>query len=257
MRKPARKKAPKKAGAKGKFNPERCAAIVASVKLGLTLDLAARRAGISPRTLHNWLDKGRKAKTGLHLAFVQALRQASADGAAVMVGVINRAAVGAPQDIPCAKCGELVKLPPRGADWRAAKFALERFHGYTPAEVAKRHPLAEETVEQVSIEGTPIEFLEGQLSEIDKLIKRAQASGSYQAASRLRHQLMDVHSKLVTLRKEGNPDGEDMNEERYLREFAGHVSEWPENYFDVVFKVYEERHRCVVVKSMPGGKASA
>lgn len=52
-----------------KFNEELCSIILDARASGMTLEECAGLAGITRRTLHNWLKKGEKAKSGKYRAF--------------------------------------------------------------------------------------------------------------------------------------------------------------------------------------------
>jgi len=220
----------------------------------LTLDLAARRADISPRTLHRWMAKGRAQKTGQYVAFCHLIDQAEADGAAELMGSIRRAAMGTSREIPCPECQAVIPMPPTAAQWRAAKWGLERRYGYTSKGAARRNPLWDSEADS-DTDASPIGFMASQLEALKRLVREAESSGSYQAAAALRRQMVDVHSKLMVMRQSGDPELEDVDEEEYLRQFREAVEEWPESYLDVVLDVYKARHRVSLVTVIEGGKS--
>lgn len=86
-------------------------------------------------------------------------------------------------------------------------------------------------------------FLARQLRDVTRACASAESASSWQALSTLRRQQASLHHDLDIERKSGNPEFEDMTEEQYLEVFREAVEDWPEDYFDLVFEVYEARHR--------------
>jgi hypothetical protein len=75
-----------------KFTPDRQAVILAATEIGATRRLAARAAGVSPKTLGLWLRFGEEVPGGPHSVFVDAMRMAEAQGRMKLLRNINRAA---------------------------------------------------------------------------------------------------------------------------------------------------------------------
>lgn len=69
-------------GRPGLFTPDRRAQVIERAKLGATLEGCARAAGVSYRTLRNWLDKGRDSDDfdDEYVQFFQAFQRARATG---------------------------------------------------------------------------------------------------------------------------------------------------------------------------------
>lgn len=88
-----------------RFTPEVREKVLVAIRAGNYLEVAARYAGISRSTLFGWLDRGRKARSGQFLEFLDAV-----DGA------IAQAEVAAVADVVKAS----------QTDWRAAAWLLER-----------------------------------------------------------------------------------------------------------------------------------
>ena len=59
-----------------RFTEESCAEIVAGVRSGLSLEEAALDAQVAPKTLRNWLTRGRKETNTPHAAFAAAVERA-------------------------------------------------------------------------------------------------------------------------------------------------------------------------------------
>ena len=93
------------AGRKTKLTPEVQEIIVDGINAGLTLGLTCARAGVTPATFYNWLEKGEAAKSGVLMEFFNAVERAKADSALRLVSQIT------------------LQAP---TDWRAAAFMLER-----------------------------------------------------------------------------------------------------------------------------------
>ena len=109
-------------------NPNVRNLLLASLRAGATLKMAALAAGIDRVTLWRWIKRGKKAKSGKYRAFLRELIQASAMGGVRNVTCISRAAA---------------------RDWRAAAWMLERRY---PRDYGKR-----EKVELTGKDGKPIQ----------------------------------------------------------------------------------------------------
>lgn len=92
---------------KSKLTPELQATIVETLRLGCPISTAAAAAGITERTLYNWLERGEATTHGQYFQFFQAVREAR-----------TIAEVTAMQSW---RAGML-------DDWRAAVAFLERLH---------------------------------------------------------------------------------------------------------------------------------
>jgi len=90
-----------------KFTPATVSAILAGIRAGLPLRLAAEAAGVSETTFHQW-QRGefpRGADRDLKVQFSEQLTRAKGESALRLAGLISRAATD---------------------DWRAAAWMLER-----------------------------------------------------------------------------------------------------------------------------------
>ena len=74
------------------LTPEVHKRIVDAVRAGNYMETAARYAGVSKTALHNWLKKGREAKSGKHRQFVAAVEKALGEAEALDVATIGLAA---------------------------------------------------------------------------------------------------------------------------------------------------------------------
>ena len=63
--------------------------IVSALKAGNYFDAACKYAGVTERTGYNWLAKGRKAKSGVHFQFVQAIENASGSAEVATVAILR------------------------------------------------------------------------------------------------------------------------------------------------------------------------
>lgn len=73
-----------------KFNDDRTRRILADLADGQTRACAAARAGITDRTLQNWMARGRKGEEPF-TSFVSAVKKAERDAEAVAVAAIRTA----------------------------------------------------------------------------------------------------------------------------------------------------------------------
>lgn len=94
-------------GRRGHFCPETCAAIVKAVREGFAYKHAAEKAGVSERTLYDWLAKGREEPDTPHAQFSQDIKNAAAEFAGECVANIKAASLD---------------------EWQAAAWLLERKH---------------------------------------------------------------------------------------------------------------------------------
>lgn len=105
-----RKRRPLIRGGNAKLNIERIERLEEAYKLGLTLPLAAKYAGISEASLSLWLKKGRENPESPYGEVVRRVEGAEAEGA--MLAMKRIRAAGKKQ-------------------WQAAAWLMERRHGYT------------------------------------------------------------------------------------------------------------------------------
>lgn len=84
--------------------------ICEAVLLGCTYDIAASWAGISQRSVFEWLARGRDGNGDIYVRFYAAVKQAEANNAVRNLASIAQSA--------------------KDGDWRAAAFMLERRHGF-------------------------------------------------------------------------------------------------------------------------------
>ncbi len=131
----AQKKA--KTGRPPKLTPEVAKIITDSVAAGVPYKYAAKRAGVTERTLMRWLAAGRKAKRGPLMSLLSALKKADAD--AVAGGIASIQFAGTPHEDVIVK--ETTFTDSNGVrttktettkrkvfDWTARAWILERTH---------------------------------------------------------------------------------------------------------------------------------
>jgi len=107
--------------------------ILVGVRLGLTYEDAAQAAGISPATFYNWQRRGRHAKQGQFLEFLEALTRAKQEAQLTLAKQLHDAAKGG-QPLketrtttrPDGGVETVVIERQAPADWRAAALILER-----------------------------------------------------------------------------------------------------------------------------------
>lgn len=126
-------------------------------RLGMTLSLTADYIGINERALYVWKEKGEAGSTaagGLYVQFAQALKRGSAEGAALSLGRIQKAA--------------------REGTWTADAWLLERIHGYR-VNAAPEAPPAPEKGEEADT-GDPAAAVTALLQRNPELIAAALAA---------------------------------------------------------------------------------
>ena len=84
----------KKAGKTTKLTPQVHAAIVRHVKNGTPQKYAAQAAGIKESVLKDWINRGRREKSGIYSDLANALKEAFGDFVASNAKVIQKAADG-------------------------------------------------------------------------------------------------------------------------------------------------------------------
>ncbi len=207
-------------GRRAKLDEETKRKLVEAALLGATRAIQAEYAGVGKSTLHRWLARGRKAKSGRFRDLWDSLKEAEGLGAARALAAIQGAT---------------------SRDWKAAAWLLERRHGYRkngPAEAAR-----EEALELAEHENR-IERLERQLREARGAMREALRSNSFQAyfaGVRLEDRL-STDLELAKLQGEENDGLEDMSSEHFLQAFEHAANEWPDPVLERAIQVYERRH---------------
>jgi len=85
------------------------------------------------------------------------------------------------------------------------------------------------------------------------LISASRGHGS--AAAQCARQLLAIRAARQAEAAATEPDEDDLTREEFLRELEIAVAGWPEDCFDVVFRVYEDLRKVRVVKVVDGGKS--
>lgn len=93
-------------GRPSKFTPEVRKRILDALRIGATRQDAALASGVSVSLFMEWLDNGRKQKTGAFVEFLESVEQAEGEARLKFTAVIARAA--------------------NDGDWRAAESYLKR-----------------------------------------------------------------------------------------------------------------------------------
>lgn len=81
----------RKPGRPTRLNAAVQARIVEAVRVGVTYEAAAVLGGISYATFNDWMEKGRAAKSGVYLQFVQAIEEANAYAEQAIFAQIRKA----------------------------------------------------------------------------------------------------------------------------------------------------------------------
>jgi len=99
------------AGRPTKLIPEIQEKICEGVKIGLTYERAAVRAGVCEKTFYIWKARGETDERGLYVDFLQALKNAEVEGEAALLVALQSHA-----------------LTDRPGKWQAGAWILERRH---------------------------------------------------------------------------------------------------------------------------------
>lgn len=117
---------------KADINETKIKAICKAITLGATVKVAASTAGIDQKTLYNWRQKGKDAKTGLFANLVK--RMAAAENQFIVNNLDNLAKHS-------------------GLAWQASAWLLERRHPEMFAKITDRRELDELRKEMNAIRG--------------------------------------------------------------------------------------------------------
>ena len=168
-----------------KMNKNTIHLLCEAIRMGSTYELACQYAGISEASFYAWRAKGRKAKTGQYLEFLESIKRAEAKGALANLAVIQKSA--------------------KDGDWKASAWILERRHGYQKnTNTFKQEAESDvvETVQSLSTKG----ILQSQLGQTIKASQEALAGGSYQAFAALQRQVITIAMQLKNIDAEGISD---------------------------------------------------
>mgnify|MGYP003143423430 CR=1 FL=1 len=212
---------------KTKLTIERIEIIKKGLSIGLTYDLAAKRAGIHPATLYRWLN----GKGQMNRKLCEEIEKATAENAAQHLGVITKAAAN--------------------GNWAASAWVLERRHGYR---IGKRHEDVRDIQQKAALtDSNRVDFLKSQMIDLQALLKRATADESWQAVAKFKSQLFELHEQLELAKTEDIDDYEDMPEEEYRKRLAEAVQEWPEEHLAIAIEEFKARHNCILTIESAAG----
>jgi len=113
---------------------------VQALKMSMTIDLAAKYAGITSSTFYNWIERGNREGEGAYFDFMETVNKAIAESALINMAIIQKAA--------------------KGGTWQASAWIMERRHKYH----AKHEP---EVIVQIDAKEASITQLIQQVKETD------------------------------------------------------------------------------------------
>jgi hypothetical protein len=113
---------------------------VQALKMSMTIDLAAKYAGITSSTFYNWIERGNREGEGQYFEFMETINLAIAESALINMAIIQKAA--------------------KGGTWQASAWIMERRHNYH----AKKEP---EVIVQIDAKEASITQLIQQVKQID------------------------------------------------------------------------------------------
>ncbi len=102
--------------ARAKFTTARRSAVLAAVRSGVSLEDASRRLDVAPRTVANWISRGRRERSGPYVDFAAAVERARAGHAREL----------ASRRLDTEALLRLLERAARNGSVAAAKFLVER-----------------------------------------------------------------------------------------------------------------------------------
>lgn len=195
-----------------KFTSQRKSAILKSISLGASHQIAAESAGIDRSTLSRWLAAARKDKSGKFHQFGQLFRRAEAQSANKALQVVDTKLTDG-----CIK---------------TAMWILERKHDYGKDNHHTRlNDLSDnkKEVEETNINQSLEDILKKQLSEIKHAMVKALKKESFQAYSALNRQYLNVVSQLrIMSMEEGDIDQmSHLDDNQLIEEITGLIRSLP------------------------------
>lgn len=193
----------KPTGRPSKFSKPVRDRIIQAIGAGCTYDLAADYAGISRKTLWDWLKKGQDPKNKEYVTFRTDIKRAEAEGAISNLGTIKQASV---------------------KDWKAAAWLLERRHHFHRDGVSMQEPQ-----EEVHLPSNPLDLLKEQAKDLKSSMMKAEQSQSWQAYAALQRQLLQVVQQIRLIEaEEGLTDEmEGLTDEQLLQEITNAIVSLP------------------------------
>ena len=136
-------------GRKTKLTPDVEEDICQAVSLGLTYRDAALLVGVTDRSIHGWIERGRKSKSGIYFRFFHKLEAAKVKMKATYAEAIRKAALDQDKVTQVTRTtlpdgtiiDKIVETTRPARDWKAALAALERRF---PEEWGPRHRVEHE-----------------------------------------------------------------------------------------------------------------
>ncbi len=193
--------------------------IVQAVKLGATMDMAAKAGGVSVRTLRAWLADARR--NGEESPFYKLLQDVQeADGASGInaLACIQKAA--------------------KEGKWQAAAWLLERKHGF------RRDGVRESQPDAVALPGSLETHQNELIAETRRLRIAAQNSGSHVAAAnllRMEHEM--VHQAREEAERAAARTLTDAGHDDLLDVIRGATSDLPKKVLDEVHAIIEAQRK--------------
>jgi hypothetical protein len=180
---------------------ERIDKICEGIKKGLTYDMCAKFAGVSPSAFYTWLRKGREGKEKKFIDFVSKLEQAEASGAVFHLQNITNNSK---------------------EDWKASAWILERRHNYT-----RYNSIQNQMQEQKQVSTDPKEILREQIKELKEAGNKALSMGSFQAYAALQRQQISAVMQLKQIESETIDDIDNATDEQILYEISSMILSLP------------------------------
>ena len=100
-----------KVGRRTRCTAALCREAEKAASLGLSYPLIAQYIGVHHSTIYNWIDRGKRERTGIYKEFIDAIKKGEGKCAALNMATIQKAA--------------------RGGQWAAAAWVMERRFSYS------------------------------------------------------------------------------------------------------------------------------
>ena len=180
---------------------DRIEKICLGIKKGMTYDMCAKYAGVSPSAFYGWLRKGRAGKEKKFIDFVSKLEQAEAHGAAFHLDNIV---------LHCEN------------DWKPSAWILERRHNFT-----RYNHISKQMQEEKTVSTDPKVILTEQIKELKQAGQKALSMGSFQAYAALQRQQIAAVMQLKQIESEQVEDLEGATDEAILYEISSMILSLP------------------------------
>lgn len=227
---PTTKRGKGSVGRPTKCTPEVVAAYCEGIKKHLPPELAAAYAGLSPKTVENWMRLALKGEEP-YATFAAEAAHTRAEAAATLVKSIESAATSDPRY------------------WRANAWLLEHIysgnHSLPVLQSGDNRP-DPTVIDAADLE--PERLIMARIGRISDDLERARLDGSHGPALQLSRDLDKAMAELAAARRAKQVGPLDQDEETFLQLLTGSAEAMPEAHLRVFVDVYCARHRAALTR---------